>query len=179
MPVKPESYGEVRQFTTILFGDNEHGKIIDQRSTVSRDGIDLIPFLISPSPHMAKRYEDLLKNPNLQWVSTKFGDAVWMEYPSELVDDSQFDLTNPWVRVECNFDGTGNRRTDQLNRYLAEIRHLKRTVDRLKFEVANLEEENASYRQKLADKMKEMSELFDIMGGGKSEEDKDDYEGND
>ena len=170
---KPESYGEITGFKSVLFGCDNWATIIDETTpTKDNEGIWMKKLLIIPTDHLIKDNPWLLEEGKM--VNTRYGPAIWVEYPYELVNDKNTSRTNAIVRVYCAFDGSETPETERHKYYTERIKDLQKECNHLK-------ESNAYYLQayeqsigtfkSMAREIAEINKIISEGGGKKDEED--------
>lgn len=123
--IRPESYGDIPQFKSILWGDDNWSTIIDEFGPFkNEDGIWMKKYLISPSQHLIKNYPWLQEEGKLKEVRG-YGPGIWVEYPYELVNDKSTSKTNAIVRVYCAFDGSETHETERHKYYTERLKDLQ------------------------------------------------------
>ena len=169
--VRQESYGAIAGFKSIIFGDDNFATIIDEK-TPKKDnqGIWMKKFLIVPSAHLIKDYPWLLKEGKMS--NTPYGQAIWVEYPYDLINDKNTSRTNAIVRVYCAFDGSETSETERHKFYTERIKDLQKECNHLKESNAYYLE---AYNQALGTIKGVMGELAEInnivaKSGGKSDD---------
>lgn len=166
MSVRAESYAQLRE-KSILFADDEWGRIADERPAYNSidNGVEFKPFLIVPSPHLVKTYPELSK-PTTKWIHTPLGDAIWVEYPTYWINDSNTSRTNAIVRVYCTFDGQLTEETKRVAKYTNQIRDLQEEIDRLSLQLEILKQENRELTDAALSRAKKQREIYDALRGG-------------
>jgi hypothetical protein len=169
--VRAESYGDIPQFKSILFGCDNWATVLDEFGPYKdNEGVWMKKFLITPSEHLIKNYPWLMEEGRL--TDTKhYGPAIWVEYPYEWVNDKSTSKTNAIVRVYCSFDGGETSETERHKYYTERLKDIQKENNHLK-------ESIAYYIDMLGNALKmdkslalRLSELMGILSkGGKSSE---------
>ena len=164
----PEQYGTVK-LKGILFGEDNWGTVLDEEAPYKNEkGIMMKRFLVIPGEHLMKQYLELQKPGALTYNNI----ALWVEYPTYWVYDTNPSRTNAIVRIDCGFDGRETSQTKRNRHFTEEIRTLREELENYQLSNIYLTEENRKLlgekKQIIKDYM-EMSEMS--RGGGKRESD--------
>lgn len=173
--VKGEEYGLIRQWKNLLYGDDTWARVIDEKFPYKdrKTGIELKPYLIQPTPQLVKMFPELTKPEAYHHK----GWALWVEYPTFLVNDNNPSRQGAIARVACSFDGKETFEALRIKQYTDQIKRLEIENDSLIFEILTLREENKELRASNLEKMRYYKEMFDMMEGksdgevGEEEED--------
>lgn len=168
-----EPYGDTKK-KGVLFGCDNWGTILHEKASYKNArGIEMKPYLIIPHPHMMAEYLHLQKPGALTYKNI----ALWVEYPTYWIDDSNPSRTNAVVRVDCGFDGRETSQTKRNANLKKENMHLQEELDHAESYNVVLIEKNAQLVKEVIQQMKDISEMNKIIGGDRrdaSEEDEDD-----
>jgi len=157
--------GDIRH-KGILFGDDEWATAVDKSGPYKgKKGMMMMKYLVKPSNDLVEAYPDILKDPFLEKTSTSLGNAIWMEYPFDWIDDPNTSQRNAIIRIRCTFDGQETFYTDNVKKFKAQIEHLSENLDIFRIAnssmremLKNLLDDNLIIAQKQA-------ELHDTMKG--------------
>ena len=168
--VRAESYGDIPQFKSILFGCDNWATVIDEFGPYkTEEGIWMKKYLIAPSQHLIKNYPWLMEEGKLK--DTRYGPSIWVEYPYEWINDKSTSKTNAIVRVYCAFDGSETHETERHKYYTERLKDLQKENNHFK-------ESNAYYIDMLKNALSmdkllalRLTEIMNILSkGGKGYE---------
>ena len=174
--LKKEKYGQIKDYPTGLFGDNEFFVLVDERPYYMYKGDKIKPMLIHPSPHLVKSYPEI-NNPEVKKIYTPIGYAVWKDYPVAMIHHNVVSRTNPVVRIDCGFDTGPTYETQKHHMLQEDNKALNREIDRLVVENEGLCEELRIVTAKRMEYEKHQQEIQDTRKPQKTGED--DYENHD
>jgi hypothetical protein len=141
--------GDLR-YPGILFGCDGWGTMVDKFGPYpGQKGMKMIKLLIKPHPDLVEAYPEILKYPFLQKISTPIGNAIWMEYPLDWVDDPNISNRNRVVRIKCAFDGSETYYTNQSSKYL-------NVINEIRLDLEHFKKANISLRKMLNEYMDEV-----------------------
>ncbi len=171
------SYGEVVGFKSLFTGCDNFATIIDEYGPYQNEnGIQMKKYLVVPSDHLIKDYPWLLEEGKM--AKTRYGEAIWVEYPYALVNDKNTSRTNAIVRIYCAFDGGKTPETERHKYDTERIMDLQKEC--------NFHKESNIYYMDMCKTVlstakelaKNFAELQDIMAGVKKKEGEDEEEEN-
>ncbi len=166
---KAEQYGDVKR-PGVLYGDNNWAILLDMEpSYIDENGMEMRRLLIIPLEHLLKNYPELQK-PGALPIHTRFGDAIWVEYPTKFIHDDDTSMTNRVVRIDCGYDGRETAETRRGKRYTDEITLLQMEKENLLISNIQLTEENKILLGEKLAILKKYSEITNLIGKGEENE---------
>jgi hypothetical protein len=167
MPPSPEPYGTLKH-PAALFGCDNVGVYMDEAPEfINERGILMRRLLIVPKGHLIKDNQILLR-PGTNWIQTKEGPAVWVEYPAKYIHAPSDSPTNKIIRIDCQFNGSPSHYTRLHEIYTDKIEELEEKIERLKRSNVSLHEDMEYLQMNVAANMKRQSDINKLAGGGKS-----------
>lgn len=170
--IRPEKPGQVKEYDTVIYGDNELGIVVDEKPWyINKKGLKIKPFLIHPLPHLVKSYPEI-NAPEVKRVPTPRGMAIWKEYPLSMVHYNSQSRTNPIVRIDCGFDGRPTYETDKHKVLYEENQKLQEEVNRLIIENEALYEQIELLSKSTLEREQALQEMINLRKeSGRREED--------
>jgi hypothetical protein len=170
-----EEYGLVK-LKGLLYGDDNWATVIDESSPKKNDrGIEMKKYLIIPGEHLMKQYPELQK-PGALPVRTRWGDAIWVEYPTYWIDDRNPSRTNAIARIDCGYDGRETTQTKKHKHFTDEIKTLREELEIATISNMHLTEENKSLLSDKKAMIKDNVEMLNIARGGSGRYEKQEFE---
>lgn len=162
---RAEPYGAIPQFKSLLTGCDNFATILDEYGPYKdEEGIWMKKYLVVPADHLIKQYQWLMEEGRM--MQTRYGYAIWVEYPYRLINDKNTSKTNAIVRVYCAFDGGETTETERHKYYTSQIEDLEKESNIYKEAVAY-------YRIMLQQALdtdialaKKLAELMDVLSKG-------------
>lgn len=162
----PEPYGIVKEKGAV-FGDDNFAIVADEDSPyTNQKGIEMKKYLLVPTAHLIKQYPELQK-PGAMPIPTRYGSAVWKEYPTYWISDENPSRTNALVRIDCGFDGRPTSQTKRYKRYTDEIMSLKEELQNVTISNIHLMEENKMLLGDKKELIKDILEIAEMVRGEK------------
>ncbi len=173
--VKPEPYGDIPTFKSLLTGCDNWVNVLDEYGPYKNDkGVWMKKFLIVPSKHLVKDYPWLMEEGKMS--ATRYGPAIWVEYPYTLVNDQNTSRTNAIVRVYCSFDGKDTPETERHKYYTERLKDTEKECNHLKESLAYYQEMIKDALGNQINLAKKNAELNEIQKGGKREDGEEEQE---
>jgi len=164
----PEPYGVIKP-KSVLFGCDNFATVLDEEAPYkNKQGMEMKRYLIIPHEHLIKQYPELQKPGALSYKNM----AIWVEYPTHWISDTNPSRTNAIARIDCGFDG---RQTAQTRRYKSmadEIKSLRKELDAAEISNIVLGDQIKILQGDVREYIKnhtELNEMMKVSTGGNSE----------
>jgi len=165
--VSPEPYGLPKR-KAILWGDDNWGTVLDESAIFkNKKGVEMKRYLVIPGEHLMKQYPILQKPGVLKNYGGYY--ALWREYPTYWINDTNPSRTQAITRVYCAFDGKQTSETKRFEVLVEENKQLQQEIENLKLSNIYLMEENRVLLGEKEVLIRKVMVISDLAKGGKNE----------